>query len=534
LTRAASQPLLSGGWLSPKAWARLQLRARHAAARTATGRRTIVSVSERLAGEHDPTAIVLTSRRPDDRFSVFEQPTRDRRVLAGLGCALEITGAGPGRFQELEREWRALAQHAQVDAADGPAGSGLAVSLGFAFGPGPDSNSGSDPGSVSGSGEGTAGGEDWEGFPNSSLIVPAVALARAGHETWLTVNLAVPGKASVEGLLEQARVRLDSLRDTELAGEGDDRGVAPSAVTAALPVTAPPDQAAATGAGPIITPQSPQHYLDAVAEAVRRIRAGQLEKVVLARQLRVRAAAPYEPATILSALRERFPECFVYAAGRGDASFLGATPELLIRRDGQRASTVALAGSIRRGEDPAVDEQLGRELLASTKNVRENQIVARRIAEALAPLSVWVTRAAQPELVRVANIQHHCTPVRAQLAADVGLLRIASVLHPTPAVGGEPGDVAAAMIPELEGFNRGWYAGTVGWMDVAGDGELCVALRGAVLHGACASCYAGCGIVADSDPAAELAETETKLGAILPVLTGAQAAAPASSSRSEL
>jgi salicylate biosynthesis isochorismate synthase/menaquinone-specific isochorismate synthase len=122
--------------------------------------------------------------------------------------------------------------------------------------------------------------------------------------------------------------------------------------------------------------------------------------------------------------------------------------------------------------------------------------------------------------VRVANIQHLGTPIRAQLAAPLGAIELAGILHPTPAVGGEPGEVAARLIPALEGFDRGWYAGTVGWTDASGDGELCVALRCALLRGRLARLYAGCGIVWDSEPAAELAESEVKLEALLPLLAG--------------
>jgi salicylate biosynthesis isochorismate synthase/menaquinone-specific isochorismate synthase len=133
---------------------------------------------------------------------------------------------------------------------------------------------------------------------------------------------------------------------------------------------------------------------------------------------------------------------------------------------------------------------------------------------------VWVTAAPEPVLVRVANIQHLGTPIRAQLASPVSAIELAGVLHPTPAVGGEPRAAAAALIPALEGFDRGWYAGAVGWTDTAGDGEFCVALRCALLRGPIARLYAGCGIVADSQPASELAETEVKLGALLPLLAG--------------
>jgi salicylate biosynthesis isochorismate synthase/menaquinone-specific isochorismate synthase len=210
----------------------------------------------------------------------------------------------------------------------------------------------------------------------------------------------------------------------------------------------------------------------------------------------------------------------VFAVGRGDATFIAASPELLIRREGQRASTVALAGSTRRSADPSVDAHLGEQLLRSDKDREENAIVARRIARTLAPHSVWVTAAPEPALVQVANIQHLGRAIRAQLASPVDAVALAGLLHPTPAVGGEPWNVAETLIPALEGLDRGWYAGPVGWTDAGGDGEFCVALRCALLRGAVAHLYAGAGIVSDSDPAGELAETEVKLAALLPVLAG--------------
>jgi isochorismate synthase len=269
----------------------------------------------------------------------------------------------------------------------------------------------------------------------------------------------------------------------------------------------------------VVSPMPPAHFEQAVARAVQRIAAGEFQKVVLAREVDVHAPIAHDPAAVLGLLREAFPTSFVYAVGRGEATFVGATPELLIRRQGQRASTVALAGSARRSADPAVDDHLGEQLLRSDKDRGENAIVARRIARALRPHSVWVTAAEEPFVVKVANIQHLAAPIRAQLAAPIDAVALAGLLHPTPAVGAEPASALPA-IPALEGFDRGWYAGTVGWTDASGDGEFCVALRGGLLRGRDARCYAGCGIVRDSDPAAELAETEIKLGVMLPALAG--------------
>ena len=185
------------------------------------------------------------------------------------------------------------------------------------------------------------------------------------------------------------------------------------------------------------------------------------------------------------------------------------------------AATVALAGSSRRSADPAVDDHLGEQLLRSAKDRSEHEIVARLIERRLRPLAVWVERAPEPVVIKVANIQHLATPLRAQLAEPRSALELAGILHPTPAVGSDPaGPEGEATIAALEGMDRGWYAGPVGWMDMAEDGEFCVGLRSALLRDRRAHLFVGAGIVRDSDPASELAETEIKLGALLPLLAG--------------
>jgi salicylate biosynthesis isochorismate synthase/menaquinone-specific isochorismate synthase len=241
---------------------------------------------------------------------------------------------------------------------------------------------------------------------------------------------------------------------------------------------------------------------------------------VLAREVTVAAGTPFKPAAVFDALRGGYPSCYCFCVGTPDAAFVGASPELLVRRSGAVVSTVALAGSTRRSADPAVDDHLGERLLHNAKDLIEHRIVVRTIERALERHSVWVTAAEEPSLIRVANIQHLATPIRAQLAEPLSALELAGALHPTSAVGGEPWHRARDLIPALEHLDRGWYAAPVGWMDATEDGELCVALRCALLTGTVAHCYAGVGIVADSDPEAELAETEVKLQAVVPALTG--------------
>ena len=193
--------------------------------------------------------------------------------------------------------------------------------------------------------------------------------------------------------------------------------------------------------------------------AVERIAAGEMQKVVLAREVRVQTGRQIDPAPVLDALRAGFPDCYCYAVGGPGGTFVGASPELLVRRDGARAQTVALAGTTRRSADPAVDDHLGEQLLRSEKNRGEQAIVARRIEQTLDPVSLWVAAAPEPVLIKVLNVQHLATPIRAQLSRPVPTVELAGRLHPTPAVGGEPREVAEPAIPALEGLDRGWYAG---------------------------------------------------------------------------
>ena len=441
----------------------------------------LLSVTARWTGLPDPTAVVEASRGPREPWFCLEQPDRDRFAIATLGSASTHEVQGAKRFTQIAGAWRRLAARAVViEPPDLPPGAGLVMSGGFAFSP--------DGG----------GSSAWEGFAPASMLVPELSLARRGERTWLTVNVLIEGRETADEVFERLQQRAGSLRSER------------------LPLLDP----SPSGRYRVESAMPPAHYEAAVARGVERITAGELEKLVLARSVEVQAPLAHDPGAIIGVLREAFPSCFVFAVGRGDATFLAASPELLIRRDGQRASTVALAGSTRRSADPAVDDHLGEQLLRSDKDREENAIVARRIEKALRPHSVWVTSPPEPGLVKVANIQHLGAPIRAQLRSHISAIELAGLLHPTPAVGGEPNGRANALIPALEGMDRGWYAGAIGWTDRAGDGEFCVGLRSALLRGKLARCYAGCGIVRDSDPAAELAETEIKLQALLPVLSG--------------
>ncbi len=471
-------PLLAAGRPPLRAEDRERLRARategvRRARRVGAGQ-CLVAITVDLAPGTDPTAVAAASRRAGEDWFCFEHPDRDRFALAALGRAAALDERGEGRFGRVAERWRALVADAPGEES-GPVAVG-----GFAFAP--------DGG----------GAPHWAGFAPASLHVPEAALARRGDHVTLTLAAVAAPDDDPDALVDRLEARAAQLR------------------SAPLPLLDPDP----TGRYGVVSAMPPEHYESAVARAVERIRAGALDKIVLAREVQVHAPRAHDTAAVLGVLREAFPSCFSFCAGRGESAFVAASPELLVRREGVRAGTLALAGSTRRSADPAVDNHLGEQLLRSDKEREEQAIVTRRIVRALRPVSLWVTAADEPVIVRMANIQHLATPIRAQLARPVSAIELAGLLHPTPAVGGEPFAAAAPLIPALEGLDRGWYAGPVGWTDANEDGEFCVALRCALLTGPIARCYAGVGVVRDSDPAAELAETEVKLQALLPVLAG--------------
>ncbi len=266
--------------------------------------------------------------------------------------------------------------------------------------------------------------------------------------------------------------------------------------------------------------RNPVAWTAAVESAAARLRAGEAEKVVLAREVMAHGDGVVTAANVARSLRSAYPSCFIYLITGGDGTaFVGASPELLVRRSGTRAYAQPMAGSVARGATEAEDERLARQLHASAKDGAEHRLVSTFVVDALKPFADTVS-ARPPEVVRFTNIQHLATAVTADLREPAaGALELAAALHPTPAVGGWPRAAADALIDDLEEMERGWYAGAVGWIDATGDGEFAVALRCGLLWEDGARIYAGVGVMPDSDAARELDETELKFKALLTALT---------------
>ncbi|GAA0469874.1 isochorismate synthase DhbC [Paractinoplanes deccanensis] len=362
---------------------------------------------------------------------------------------------------------------------------------------------------------------------NSSLFAsPSGTLLAEG------TYFAVPPSGRRDGLADLAH-RVDAVLGVAEAAGHEVRtvvGAVPFAPDAAAHLVVPmrlrrggPPAAFAEPTGGLVKEirpvPEPERYAAAVAEAVRQIRAGRYTKVVLARSLRAEAPG-FDPAPVVRALAGREPNGYTFGVDLGGGRTLfGASPELLVARRGTRVTANPLAGSAARSDDPAEDERRAAALLRSEKDRHEHAVVASAVADALRPYCSKLTVPAEPSLVRTATMWHLSTLVTGVVADPaVSALRLATALHPTPAVCGTPTAAARAAISELEPFDRGFYTGMVGWVDASGDGEWAVTIRCATADDDGLDLFAGAGVVAGSDPRAELAETTAKLGTMLAAL----------------
>lgn len=277
-------------------------------------------------------------------------------------------------------------------------------------------------------------------------------------------------------------------------------------------LTASAGQPQASAVTELPAPGAQEAWRERVATAVDRIRSGGLDKVVLAREVRLTSAEPINEAALLHRLADAFPACWTFAV----SGLVGATPELLIRRNGAQVTSRVLAGTVKRDSDSSTDGQLARALMSSDKDLVEHLYAVESVAAALARHCTDLQVPDSPRLLQLANVQHLATDVTGMLADDSSAIALAASLHPTAAVCGTPTERALSVIDRLEGLDRGRYAGPVGWVDANGDGEFGIALRCGQLADDRRSInlYAGCGIVAGSTPEGEWAESEAKLAAM--------------------
>ena len=438
------------------------------------GRSQLVSISLEVDAL-DPLAVLESIFEPDEPHFYAERPDLET-AISGAETALAFETSGPGRFAAVQR-WidDVLANTLAVGDVNAPFG-GPHFFTSFAF---------------------ADEVEPGESFPAARVFVPRWQVARAGRVTTAVANLTVAPETDLAPLAARVWAAHAKFRSFDY-GEGE------GALTNG-----------AHRPHETYTTHESGDYRAAVARALAGIAVGEFTKIVLARARDLTAARPLHPLQLLNGLRQRFPSChaFSLANGRGQ-SFIGASPERLVRVSRGVLETEALAGSIRRGASASEDAALAAALLHSEKDLHEQRLVVEAITGRLAQLGLKPEFSPSPEVRRLANVQHLLTPIRAVLPATVRLLDALAALHPTPAVGGTPQAAAVARIRGLEGFPRGLYAGALGWINARGGGEFFVGLRSALVDGPRARLYAGAGVVAGSVPENEFAETELKFKAM--------------------
>ncbi len=419
----------------------------------------------------------------DDCF-YWEHPSA-QHALVGTTLAYTIETQGQQRFNDAATQWRAILKDAVIaDHASAEArryGSGPVFFGGFAF----------DPLRLR--------TPLWSDFPDGQLMLPAILFSSCNGQSALTLNHLVQPADDIEQLATSLLSQVASIQATH---------------------TNAPTQFATASTMSVQTQDllPADTWMQLVANTTQIIRQGQYEKVVLARSIEVTPTEPensFEIDATLARLRQHFPAAYVFALQRGQRFFAGATPERLVQAQDGHIHTMALAGSARRGSTEEEDQRIGDELLHSDKNQGEHAIVVDMVRDALGEHCTEVSVSPTPHLLKLKNVQHLETPISGVLLKGRCILDVMANLHPTPAVGGFPRQEALATIRETEQLDRGWYAGPVGWIDPEGHGEFAVALRSGLIEHDRAILFAGCGIVADSDPHSEYAESCLKLQAML-------------------
>lgn len=415
---------------------------------------------EAVSGPFDPLDVLLEAGFRGPLF-YMERPETGEAGVA-LGAVETIRCRGPRRF--VDAEAAALSVFRRLEAVREATGFGRMPRLVGGFGFADECES-----------------ELWRDFAPLQLMLP--------ERQWITEG----------GRTVRITVR-DAASSTPSAASETRRNGAAAADTAAS-----------------ARDESGAHWLTRAAEAIGLVETGRLGKIVLARRESREIPGGIDLVGVLRRLRARRPSCYTFCFVSGGSVFIGSSPETLLRlRDG-RLEAEALAGTIARGGSAAADERLGRELLASAKERREHAAVVEGIRDALTGLTAELQVADEPEVRPFPEALHLRTRVTALPRARVSAFDLVAALHPTPAVCGVPRERARALLDTLEA-DRGWYTGGIGWLDASGDASFAVALRSGLLTGNRLAAWAGAGIVAGSDAARELAETDLKMRALLNVV----------------
>ncbi|MCA0984481.1 isochorismate synthase [Halobacillus yeomjeoni] len=435
----------------------------------------LISIVDRI-DNIDPFQFLHTGQIIDQHRS-FWQSAEEEFTLVGIGTASKLYAKTRARFNEIQSMWNDLNDQAVLYDDFNVKGTGIVALGGFSFDPE------------------QRNGVPWENFSDSQMTIPAYMLTIKDDQCFLTTNVFLYPEDHPQQIIRQIKEHQEILFS---------------------PKPLPYEPIVRSGMEEVL----PEEWKKTVERATDDIKKGLLEKVVLARELRVKFQAPVQLAEVIKDLAETQNNSYIFAFESDGDYFVGATPERLAKLEQDQLVSTCLAGTIPRGKTKEEDAELGQELLEDPKNLQEHQFVVDMIRGAVEACCTNVDIPASPVLYPLRNLQHLYTPVTATLDEGYSLLDVIERLHPTPALGGLPQKASVDYIRENETMNRGWYAGPIGWFDSSNNGEFAVAIRSALIKNDSASLFAGCGVVEDSEPEAEYEETAVKLKPMLSVLGG--------------
>jgi menaquinone-specific isochorismate synthase len=412
-----------------------------------------------------------------ERF-FWSTPTDDY-TMVGLGneLVLENHYDNSERFREIEKEWKRLNKRVVSDHHK-IIGTGPLLFGGFSFDPLKEKSS------------------IWDAFSEAKFVLPTIMLTATNNKSYITINKLITPYDKLETCIqhfeqfvgENQNYHLDCEKGNEFA-------------SIELKTT---------------------EWVEAVQKATADIHKNEMDKVVLAREVHLEFTEKIDPYQLVGRLQKEQPTSFIFGFENGMQYFIGATPERLVKKKENQVLSTCLAGSIKRGTTTYEDNVLGQQLLQDDKNLNEHNIVVKMIKEVFKDCCYDVEVPNDPALLKTKNIQHLYTPVKGLAKEGQTLLSLVEKLHPTPALGGFPQVKAIEKIRELEPMHRGWYAAPIGWLDYEDNGEFVVAIRSGLIEGNKAALFAGCGIVAESDPKSEYFETRIKLKPMLSALGGVE------------
>ncbi len=425
----------------------------------------------------DPLAVLEAVHTPEMPICYMEKPSNEFSIAAG-DRLISRTFSGSSRFEQGRLWANSIFQKTLIAGDTRCPGSGPTLFVAATF---------------------EAERENQEQPPPLQIFLPRWQVLRSHGSNFLVFNIEISSTSSPEIVIREFNRQLDKIRGLRF---NSSRATDPRSVR-------------------VGEATERYDYEAAVEKALSEINSMNLSKIVLARQLSFNTSSPLPPFSIAHGLREKFPDCHTFCISCPDHNMMvGASPETILRASGNAIETEALAGSAPRGLSAGKDAQWGKTLFGEDKAIREHNLVIQSILRRLRSIGVQKCQEGKSRLLRLANLQHVKTPLRATIERETHPFEVLSALHPTPAMGGSPREIALPLVRKLEKHPRGWYSGVTGWLDARGRGEFIVPIRCGRISPKTLTLYAGAGLVEGSVPKQEKLETDWKLQAMLEVITG--------------